>query len=80
MLFLKSGFYASSLRTTGISFSRVQQSVYEPSRGGEFTMTDEKVRQAAENNFLLRSAKTIINGWLNFFKIGDTLKAVFVKR
>ncbi|MBK5284872.1 MAG: methyltransferase domain-containing protein, partial [Bacteroidia bacterium] len=62
LLFLKSGFYAASLRTTGISFSRVQQSVYEPSRGGEFTMTDEKVRQAAENNFLLRSAKTIING------------------
>jgi len=79
-LFQKSGFKSVGIRTTGISFSRAQQSVHESSRGNEFTMTDEKVRQTAENNFFLRSIKTIINGLLNFFKAGDTLKAVFIKR
>ena len=79
-LFLSSGFDTVRILTSGVSFSRVQQSVNEPSRVNEFTVTDEKVRMAAEHNFFLRTAKKIINTALNFFSAGDTLKAVFVKR
>ena len=80
MLFGKSGFETMKLRTTGISFSRAQQSVNDASRAGEFTATDEKVRQVVEHNPLLSFAKKIINGVLNVFKAGDSLKAVFIKR
>ena len=79
LLFDKSGFRTVKLRTTGISFSRAQQSINDASRAGEFTANDEKVRQAVEHNFLLGMLKTMVNAMLNAFKAGDSLKAIFVK-
>lgn len=79
-LFESNGFETGSIITSGVSFSRIQQSTNEKSRSGEFTFTDEKVRAAAEHNFFLRSAKKIINATLNIFNAGDSLKAVFVKK
>ncbi|HLG36429.1 MAG TPA: class I SAM-dependent methyltransferase [Bacteroidia bacterium] len=79
-LFESSGFKTRNIITSGISFSRIQQSTNEKSREGEFTYTDENIRQKVESNFFLRSAKEIINMTLNIFNAGDSLKAVFVKR
>lgn len=78
-LFESNGFETGSIITSGVSFSRIQQSTNEKSREGEFTFTDEKVREATERNFLLRIAKKIINAILNVFNAGDSLKAVFVR-
>ena len=78
--YFNSGFDPVSVRSSGISLSRAQQSVNEASRVDEFTMTDEKVRQVVEHNFFLNLAKKIVNALLDFFNAGDALKAVFVKR
>ena len=79
-LFNSSGFGTISVRTTGISFSRAQQSVTAVPKWDDIKITDEKVRQAIEHNFLLRAVKKIINTVLNLFKAGDAMKAVFIKQ
>ncbi len=41
--------------------------------------TDETLRIAIEEKKLLQFAKQIINGILNTFRLGDTLKGFFIK-
>jgi 2-polyprenyl-3-methyl-5-hydroxy-6-metoxy-1,4-benzoquinol methylase len=79
-LFKDSGFNVAQINSSGISFSRAQQSINAPARADEFSMTDEKVRAAIEGNFFLRAAKKSVNLVLNIFSAGDSLKAIFIKR
>jgi 2-polyprenyl-3-methyl-5-hydroxy-6-metoxy-1,4-benzoquinol methylase len=79
-LFKRHGFNTESLKSSGISFSRIQQSTNEKSRADEFTYTDETVRQKVESNFFLKVAKGVVNAVLNYFSAGDSLKAVFIKQ
>lgn len=72
----KSGFSKESIRTTGFSPQRFKLSVGTATRSGN---SDEGLRNAIEEKVFLRIAKTIINGTLNIFRSGDTLKGFFIK-
>lgn len=72
------GFKKEFLVTTGVSLSRFNQS-----RGIEDVNrtlndnVDENLRKSIEKNFLLQWAKNLINFFLNGFKIGDAMKALY---
>jgi SAM-dependent methyltransferase len=73
------GFKKQFLVTTGISLSRFNQS-----RGIEDVNrtlndnVDETMRKNIEKNFLLLWAKNLTNFFLNGFKIGDAMKALYI--
>ncbi|MEO5643284.1 MAG: class I SAM-dependent methyltransferase [Bacteroidia bacterium] len=70
------GFEKSSFRTTGFSPQRFKLSVGTATRVGN---SDESLRNAIEEKAFLRLAKKIVNGALNLFNSGDTLKGYFIK-
>lgn len=80
-LFEEHHFTTASLETTGISLTR-----YRTSRGKsnqEYvseTSDDEMLRYRIEKNGLLRFGKNALNGVLNLFKVGDNIKATFIKK
>lgn len=71
------GFEKRSMRTTGFSPQRFKLSVGTATRAGN---SDESLRNAIEEKALLRLAKNMVNGILNIFRSGDTLKGFFIKR
>lgn len=79
-LFSAHGLTPHTIRTTGISLTRLRTS-----KGGsnqEYvseTSDDEMMRYKIEGNGFLRFGKNLINGMLNLFKVGDSLKATFIK-
>ncbi|MFT5858101.1 MAG: 2-polyprenyl-3-methyl-5-hydroxy-6-metoxy-1,4-benzoquinol methylase [Flavobacteriaceae bacterium] len=76
----KNGFKKLSIRTTGMSMTR-----YRTSKGmsnQEYvseTSDDEILRHKIEKRWHLKQLKGFANWCLNLFKIGDSLKATFVK-
>ncbi|NRA12997.1 MAG: class I SAM-dependent methyltransferase [Crocinitomicaceae bacterium] len=79
-LFTENGFRTLNIRTTGYSLTRLRTSKGKSDQ--KFvseTSDDEMVRYRIERNKTLRLGKRMANGLLNLFKIGDTLKASFIK-
>lgn len=75
------GFDRKWVMTTGISISRFKGSKdIEGQENVDPENDDEKLRIKMETNALLKFAKWSINAFLNFFKIGDSLKAAYIKR
>jgi 2-polyprenyl-3-methyl-5-hydroxy-6-metoxy-1,4-benzoquinol methylase len=79
-LMLNHGFQKKFISTTGISFSRFKQSIgqSEESRTKNAN-TDEQLRNRIEKNRFLLFAKAGINFFLNTFKMGDAMKALYTK-
>lgn len=79
-LLLKHGFKKEFISTTGISFSRFRQSIgqTEESRTKNAN-TDEQLRGRIEKNRLLSLAKAGMNFFLNTFKMGDAMKALYIR-
>lgn len=75
-LLTDAGFKKDSIRTTGFSPQRFKLSVGTATRVGN---SDESLRNAIEEKAYLRLAKNIVNGTLNAFRSGDTLKGFFIK-
>ena len=83
---IKALFQASHLTpkriwTSGYSFTRLKTSKGKSNQ--DFvseTSDDEMFRRRLEKSPILRGIKSILNGVLNLFKIGDSLKGIFVKR
>ena len=80
-LFTKHGFSTKKVMTTGISLTRIKTSKGKSQQ--EYvseTSDDEMLRYRIEHNGILRGMKSLVNGFLNLFKIGDSLKGCFVKK
>ena len=80
-LFRDQQFETQSITTTGYSITRIKTSRGESNQ--EFvseTSDDELLRDRIERRWYLRVLKSIITGFLNLFKIGDSLKGTFIKR
>lgn len=76
----KHGFEKVYISTTGISFSRFKQSIgKDDSSRTTNNNTDEILRNKLENNGLLYKMKQLVNFILNFLKIGDAMKGLYIK-
>ena len=79
-LFKNKGFKKHKLQTTGISLTRLKTSSGKSNQ--EFisaTSDDEQLRNKIEGNKLMQVVKTVLNGTLSLFGVGDTVKGYFVK-
>ncbi|MCH2231480.1 MAG: class I SAM-dependent methyltransferase [Crocinitomicaceae bacterium] len=79
-LFHENGLKPAYIKTTGLSFTRFRTSKGKSNQ--EYvseTSDDEMVRYKIEKNGFLRFGKKAINGILNLFKVGDSIKASFIK-
>ena len=74
-LFRNSGFKTLSVKTTGISPSRL----YAKENEGYDGTRDEELRIKTESSFIWNTAKKLANGFLNFSKSGDTITCLFQK-
>ena len=80
-LYRSHGFEIEKIRTTGISLTRLRTSKGKSNQDYvSETSDDEMIRYRIEHNWILRMGKGITNGFLNLFKIGDSLKASFIKK
>lgn len=71
---IKHGFKTVWTKTTGIAISRT----YDGAVAGG-SIQEQKIREKSESNKIIGLAKDMVNWLLNLFKIGDALKALFVK-
>ena len=79
-LFTEHGFNKERLETTGISITRLKTSKGKSNQQYvSETSDDEMLRYRIEKNALLKFGKSISNSVLNLLKIGDSMKATFVK-
>lgn len=78
-LLKKYGFKKQYVLTTGISLARFNQSTGKENSDNTKPITDEALRDKIENSGVLSNIKSIINFLLNLFKIGDSLKALYIK-
>lgn len=79
-LFRSKGFSQPQIATTGISLTRFRTSTGKSNQ--EYvseTSDDEMLRYRIEKRWYMRWAKNAMNAVLNWFKIGDSIKASFVK-
>ncbi len=80
-LYTNHGFEVEKLRTTGISLTRLRTSKGKSNQDYvSETSDDEMIRYRIERNWFLKIGKRLTNGFLNLFKIGDSLKASFIKK
>jgi 2-polyprenyl-3-methyl-5-hydroxy-6-metoxy-1,4-benzoquinol methylase len=80
-LLTSSGFVKQSIQTTGISRTRRKTSLGKSNQAFvSETSDDEILRHRIEKNGMLRSLKVVVNGFLTLFRLGDSLKATFIKR
>ena len=80
-LFENSGFSLVRFATTGVSVSQAKLSLGKGNSGGaSVAVSDSGVREAIEKNRLLQVAKKTVNFLLTTFNLGDTIKAVFIKK
>lgn len=77
-LMQKHGFTTRFVVTTGISLARYNQSTGQTTTNCSEPITDEQLRDKIEHNALLLFTKKTINFFLNFFKIGDAMKGLYV--
>lgn len=81
LLMNNKGFDRKWAMTTGVSISRYKTSKnIEGQENVDPENDDEKLRIKMETNSFLKIAKWSINTILNFFKMGDSLKAAYIKR
>ncbi|MBA3648936.1 MAG: class I SAM-dependent methyltransferase [Chitinophagales bacterium] len=79
-LFENTGFSNLKMETTGISTSRIKESLANvQSHCNTRSSDDEKLRTMLEANRFKRGLKSFINRILTFLYIGDSIKAVFVR-
>ena len=79
-LFESNGFRKQSLVTNGISRTRVKTSTGKSNQAFvSETSDDEILRHRIEKRWYLRGMKNVANGFLNLFKLGDSIKATFIK-
>lgn len=84
-LFAKNGFSKWKIKTTGISLSRLRISVKAMRNRADdeplvsATSADEIIREKSQTNPLFKLGKTGLNEVLNLFKVGNSLKAWFIK-
>ena len=80
MLMLLSNFHRLSIKTTGFSFSRFKNSkkknILDESKSG---LNDDKIRDLMGKKPLFNLIVRTVNFILNLFKIGDSLKAYYLK-
>lgn len=79
-IFEDQGFKTNEIRTTGYSITRQKTSRGQSSQ--DFvseTSDDEILRRRIEESAFLKVGKYAVNGLLNTFKVGDSLKGWFVK-
>ena len=80
-VFKQSGFSCKKIETTGISLTRLKTSQGKTSEAFiSETSTDEQLRNKIEEKRYLQLAKTMVNGTLTIFGVGDSLKGWFVKK
>jgi SAM-dependent methyltransferase len=79
-LFEDSGFSLVRFATTGISVSRAKVSIGKSNGQKEHSVSDTGVREAIEGSRFLQLGKKTVNILLTTFNLGDTIKAVFVKK
>jgi len=80
-LFTSNGFKKESLVTNGISRTRVKTSTGKSNQAFvSETSDDEILRHRIEKRWYLRGLKWVVNGLLNVFKLGDSIKATFIKQ
>ena len=69
------------IKTTGYSLTRLRTSKGKSNQSFvSETSDDEMMRYKIESNIFLKVVKTTLNGLLNLFKIGDSLKGTFIKK
>jgi len=79
-LFSKNGFSKKSILTSGISRTRLKTSTGKSNQAFvSETSDDEILRHRIERKWYLRALKKMINWGLNCFKLGDSIKATFIK-
>lgn len=80
-MFGDAGFTKDRIWTTGYSQTRLRTSIGKSNQDYvSETSDDEMMRYRIERNRSLRTLKYLTNGILNFFKVGDSLKARFIKK
>lgn len=80
-LLVSQGFQKLKLKSTGLSITRIKTSKKMSSEKiVEKNNSDDKLRTLIEKNIIVKTLKTLINWGLNFFSIGNTLKALYIKR
>ena len=81
-LLKNNGFGKKKLKTTGISLTRIKTSLNPDSKESIVSeiSTDEKLRVSLEKNKLSVFFKSVINGALDFFAIGSSLKGWYIKK
>lgn len=79
LLLTQNGFKKLKITTTGISLARIKKSLKRKNNEStENIASDEALREQLETGYK-RYIKSFINGLLNFFGIGNSLKAWYVK-
>lgn len=79
-LFTSNGFSKKSLVTNGISRTRIKTSTGKSNQAYvSQTSDDEILRHRIEKKWYLRGLKSIVNWFLNVFRLGDSIKATFIK-
>lgn len=80
-LFTSNGFKKESLVTNGISRTRIKTSTGKSNQAFvSETSDDEILRHRIEKRWYLRGMKNMANGLLSAFKLGDSIKATFIKK
>jgi 2-polyprenyl-3-methyl-5-hydroxy-6-metoxy-1,4-benzoquinol methylase len=79
-LFESSGFALVRFATTGISVSQAKLSLGKNISQKSGSLSDVNMREAIEGSRFLQWGKKMANLILTTFNLGDTIKAVFVKR
>ncbi|OFZ53479.1 MAG: hypothetical protein A3D92_20350 [Bacteroidetes bacterium RIFCSPHIGHO2_02_FULL_44_7] len=80
-MFGDAGFTTDRIWTTGYSKTRLRTSTGKSNQDYvSETSDDEMIRYRIERNRSLRILKNVTNGLLNLFKVGDSLKARFIKK
>jgi len=79
LLLTQNGFEKLKITTTGISLARIKKSLKRKNNEStESVASDEALREQLETGYK-RHLKSFINGLLNFFEIGNSLKVWYVK-
>lgn len=79
-LFSSNGFSKSSLVTSGISRTRVKTSTGKSNQAFvSETSDDEILRHRIEKRWCLRVLRNTANWFLTLFRLGDSIKATFIK-
>jgi 2-polyprenyl-3-methyl-5-hydroxy-6-metoxy-1,4-benzoquinol methylase len=76
-LLINSHFSKKTLTTTGFSLQRFYVSSGNLKQN---TISDENLRVILDTNMTLQFAKNALNGILNLFRLGDTIKGFFLNR